>query len=215
MLNLLPVTSNNVMDSDYGSSLLTTKTEMDDLESEKEEGAILERDATKAAFLDAAGTKPTSNRQGVENCPAGTFSVGGANQCTVCDVGNYSTSGGVVGCIAMSTCGAGRYITTPSTSVTDTQCGDCVAGKATMGGDATSCTDCGTYSDEEGAAGCSTCTDCAIGQYISQDCTSEVGKFSSSGGAFGCTAESTCGARLYIMTPSTSTTNTECEDCHW
>ncbi|GMI02486.1 hypothetical protein TrLO_g50 [Triparma laevis f. longispina] len=52
MLNLLPVTSNNLM-VDYGPSLLTTKTGRGDLESEKEEGAMLGRAAVKDACLDA------------------------------------------------------------------------------------------------------------------------------------------------------------------
>ncbi|GMH88795.1 hypothetical protein TrVE_jg431 [Triparma verrucosa] len=90
-------------------------------------------------------------------CEAGTFSIGGSTECSHCEAGKYSGDQ-AVGCTAASTCGAGRFIKTPSTSTSNSECEDCAVGKASIGGQL-SCSDCdseGEYSDETGLPSCKT-----------------------------------------------------------
>ena len=105
-----------------------------------------------------AGHKPTSDRKGEEQCQAGRFSTGGAEQCTECDEGQSSAKG-AVGCSTCATCTAGRYLISICSPTSETECGDCLAGKVSMGGNAlecTSCTDDGQYSDTNLASACKT-----------------------------------------------------------
>ncbi|GMI07365.1 hypothetical protein TrVE_jg10071 [Triparma verrucosa] len=87
-----------------------------------------------------AGTKPTSDRRGVVTCPAGTYSTGGAEECSGCESGEISNAG-AAGCRNCAACGLGKY-QNAETASTETQCGDCVAGKASMGGAVNECTLC-------------------------------------------------------------------------
>ncbi|GMH66854.1 hypothetical protein TL16_g04527 [Triparma laevis f. inornata] len=105
-----------------------------------------------------ARMKPTTNHQGVEDCAAGTYSVGGANECSKCRSGETSAAG-AAGCSTCAVCEPGKYKILDCTTDTETQCGDCLKGQASMGGEATSCTECdsdGKYSDEDGASVCKT-----------------------------------------------------------
>ena len=117
----------------------------------------------------SAGKKPNLSHDDVENCPAGSFSVGGAEECTACETGK--TSGvGAAGCSTCATCPVGRYKISDCSTSEETQCGDCFSGTASMGGDATSCTPCldGFYSS---TAGSSTCFACTSGTYTNEDNT--------------------------------------------
>ncbi|GMI13746.1 hypothetical protein TrLO_g2474, partial [Triparma laevis f. longispina] len=96
-----------------------------------------------------AGTKPTSDRQGTENCSPGRYSTGGADECSECGIGETSDVG-AAGCRTCATCGLGKYQIAECTSASETQCRDCVAGKASMGGAVRECTRCdgpGEYSE--------------------------------------------------------------------
>jgi hypothetical protein len=78
--------------------------------------------------------------------------------CTDCAEGKYSSSEGAVGCTAASTCGAGKFTKSLSTSTSNSECEDCAIGKASIGGQL-SCGDCnseGEYSDETGLPSCKT-----------------------------------------------------------
>lgn len=103
-----------------------------------------------------AGYKPTEDRKGEEQCLEGAFSTGGAKDCTACSDGE--TSGrGAAGCSRCATCAVGRYMIISCSPITDTTCGDCLAGTSSMGGDATECTSCtkaGEYSDTDKANAC-------------------------------------------------------------
>ena len=88
----------------------------------------------------------------------GTFSTGGADECSVCTEGTTSEMG-AAGCSTCSTCSTGRYMINTCTPTADTQCKDCLAGTVSMGGDATECTSCtkrGEYSDSDKASACKT-----------------------------------------------------------
>ena len=101
------------------------------------------------------GTKPSPDRTGVENCAAGTYSLGGTTTCTPCESGKYSAEG-AVGCTSASTCGAGSRIATASTATSDAVCENCTLGKASKGG-SKSCRECsgeGEYSDESRLSAC-------------------------------------------------------------
>ncbi|GMH57850.1 hypothetical protein TrST_g5886 [Triparma strigata] len=94
-----------------------------------------------------AGKKPTYNRQDIENCSPGRYSVGGKIECDECDTGKFSTEG-AVGC---SLCEPGEI---PVSNV----CTKCEKGKYATFGSSTclSCDGPGEYSDE-GAGYCQTC----------------------------------------------------------
>ena len=96
-----------------------------------------------------AGHKPNTDRTGIDKCPSGTFSVGASDDCDSCKEDETSPEG-AAGCSTCATCAVGRYKIADCTSTTATQCGDCPAGQASMGGEATACTECnrpGQYSD--------------------------------------------------------------------
>ncbi|GMH74227.1 hypothetical protein TL16_g06408 [Triparma laevis f. inornata] len=96
-----------------------------------------------------AGTKPTPDRQGTEICSPGKYSIGGNDECSECGVGKTSDAG-AIGCRTCATCGLGKYQIAECTANTETECGDCVAGKASMGGTVSECARCdgpGEYSE--------------------------------------------------------------------
>ncbi|GMH86453.1 hypothetical protein TrVE_jg3945 [Triparma verrucosa] len=96
-----------------------------------------------------AGEKPTSDRQGVESCPAGKYSTGGNDECSECGSGETSDAG-AAGCRTCATCGLGKFQIAECTADAETQCGDCIAGKASMGGAVSDCNFCdgpGEYSE--------------------------------------------------------------------
>eukprot|EP00520_Triparma_pacifica_P000598 CAMPEP_0118644850 /NCGR_PEP_ID=MMETSP0785-20121206/7171_1 /TAXON_ID=91992 /ORGANISM="Bolidomonas pacifica, Strain CCMP 1866" /LENGTH=923 /DNA_ID=CAMNT_0006536661 /DNA_START=204 /DNA_END=2971 /DNA_ORIENTATION=- len=80
-----------------------------------------------------AGFKPTEDRKGEEQCLEGTFSTGGAEECTACGTGETSGKG-AAGCSRCATCAAGRYMISSCSPTKETECGDCLAGTASMGG---------------------------------------------------------------------------------
>ena len=91
-----------------------------------------------------------------EDCTAGRYSIGGTVGCTECESGKYTTTTKAVGCTLATTCGVGKYIKSPSTATTDTECEVCTKGSASAG-DQVACTLCdgkGVYSDEDGATAC-------------------------------------------------------------
>ncbi|GMH82603.1 hypothetical protein TrST_g12511 [Triparma strigata] len=104
-----------------------------------------------------AGKTPTANRQSIESCEAGTYFVGGANECSACGPGERSEEG-AAGCSTCAVCEPGKYKISDCSSDTPTQCGDCLKGKASMGGEAANCTSCqnGKFSDVERASVCKT-----------------------------------------------------------
>jgi len=118
-------------------------------------------DTSKSASCKTApaGHKPNDDRNGLEKCTPGTFSVGGSDTCESCGEDETSVEEGAAGCSNCATCTAGRYKIASCTSTTATQCGDCSAGQASMGGEATACTECngpGQYSDEALSSACMT-----------------------------------------------------------
>ena len=120
------------------------------------EGQYSDTEGAAVCEIAPSGTKPSPDRTGVRNCAAGTYSVGGTTTCAPCESGKYSAEG-AFGCTSASTCGAGTRIKTASTATTDTVCEDCSIGQASMGGQATTCTECnnsGQYSDEPLSAAC-------------------------------------------------------------
>ncbi|GMH49413.1 hypothetical protein TL16_g00510 [Triparma laevis f. inornata] len=119
-------------------------------------GQYSDEDNASVCKTSAAGKKPTENREDIENCAAGRYSVGAADVCEACESGETSAAG-AAGCSTCATCSVGRYKISDCTISSETDCGDCVAGKASMGGDATTCDDCdgeGQYSDDSLAAAC-------------------------------------------------------------
>ncbi|GMH88080.1 hypothetical protein TL16_g11053, partial [Triparma laevis f. inornata] len=118
-------------------------------------GKYSDVDGASVCKTASAGTKPNEARDGVESCAPGTISVGGADECSVCNAGETSGEG-AAGCRTCATCGLGTYQIAECTSEVETQCGVCVAGKASMGGAVEACTECdgpGEYS-EGGASVC-------------------------------------------------------------
>ncbi|GMH50627.1 hypothetical protein TL16_g00828 [Triparma laevis f. inornata] len=110
-----------------------------------------------------AGKKPTSNRQGTENCPPGTFSAGGKTECVQYESGKFSSEG-AVGC---SQCEPGEVPVATLvknarwyTSTDQTECLLCPAGRIS-GVSASSCTVCeeGKYAENEGNTECKFCDD--------------------------------------------------------
>ncbi|GMH96172.1 hypothetical protein TL16_g13280, partial [Triparma laevis f. inornata] len=92
-----------------------------------------------------AGKKPTSDRQHVESCPLGKFSLGGQDECTPCDgEGQYADETGLSACKSapagkkptsdrqnVENCPAGTY----STGATDIDgCKECPAGEHSLEG---------------------------------------------------------------------------------
>ena len=97
-----------------------------------------------------AGYKPRDDRKGEEQCPAGQYSTGGADDCSECGEGETS-SAGAAGCSTCATCATGRYMISACTPTTETLCGACLAGTASIGGAVTECTPCnvdGKYSEK-------------------------------------------------------------------
>ena len=97
-----------------------------------------------------AGYKPTADRKGEEQCQAGKYSTGGADECLQCGEGETS-SAGAAGCSTCATCATGRYMIKACTSTSETLCGACLAGTASIGGAVTECTPCnvdGKYSEK-------------------------------------------------------------------
>ncbi|GMH70768.1 hypothetical protein TL16_g05490 [Triparma laevis f. inornata] len=122
------------------------------------EGQYADETGLPACKTAPAGTKPTLNRQGIESCDAGGFSVGGADDCSGCESGKTSQAA-AAGCSSCATCEVGKHKIQDCTTDTETECESCPAGKASMGGDVTSCTECnsgGTYSREDDSSACLT-----------------------------------------------------------
>ncbi|GMI03344.1 hypothetical protein TrLO_g13981 [Triparma laevis f. longispina] len=111
-------------------------------------GEYADETGLNACKIAPAGSKPTAEHDGVEDCPASTYSVGGTSECTPCEFGTFSSPGSV-GC---KSCDPGEI---PIDSV----CVKCEAGSYASFG-ATVCVPCdlsaGEYSDE-GAGYCAKC----------------------------------------------------------
>ncbi|GMH88575.1 hypothetical protein TrST_g11202 [Triparma strigata] len=195
------------------------------------DGQYADRTESSVCKTAPAGKKPTTNHQDVENCAAGTYSVGGANECSDCGAGETSAAG-AAGCSTCAVCEPGKYKISDCSSDTETQCGDCLKGKASMGGEATSCTECdsdGKYSDEDNASVCKTAPagkkptlnrqnieDCAAGKYSTggaNECSECRSGETSDAGAAGCRTCATCGLGKYRIADCTSEVETQCGDC--
>ena len=122
------------------------------------DGEYSDEDRASSCKTAPAGHKPNAYRTGLDVCPSGAFSVGGSDTCQSCEEGETSVEG-AAGCSTCATCAVGRYKISDCTLTAGTQCGDCSAGQASMGGGATSCTECsgpGQYSDESLSSACKT-----------------------------------------------------------
>ena len=120
------------------------------------EGQYSNVEGTAVCKTAPAGRKPNSDRTGLVKCTSGTYSVGGSDTCLSCGDGETSSEG-AAGCATCATCGVGRYKIGDCSPSNETLCGDCAAGQASMGGEATSCIECtgpGQYSDEALSAAC-------------------------------------------------------------
>ncbi|GMH77265.1 hypothetical protein TrLO_g2296, partial [Triparma laevis f. longispina] len=110
-------------------------------------GKYTDEDNASVCKTAPAGKKPTANRQDIENCSPGRYSVGGKTECDECEIGKFSSEG-AVGC---SQCDPGEI-------PIGNMCTKCAKGKhATFG--SSSCDPCdgpGEYSDE-GAGYCEKC----------------------------------------------------------
>ena len=143
-------------------------------------------------------------------CSAGTFrsncSGSSIGNCTACTPNHRCSAGnGAPIPHAVTTCPAGRFLSTVPSSTTDGVCSQCTAGKYKVGvSAATSCTDClaGTASAALGATTIANCTSCV------------AGKYSSLNGSDTCiTCENpTCASTLYRV-DCTQTSDTECRSC--
>jgi hypothetical protein len=115
------------------------------------EGKYNDEDGAAFCKTAKAGYKPKENRKGEEICPAGTYSTGGADECSDC--GDGETSGaGAAGCSTCASCATGKYMIKACTPTSETECGDCLAGTVSTGGAVTECTSCtadGEYSDTD------------------------------------------------------------------
>lgn len=114
-----------------------------------------------------AGKKPNSDRTGVELCAPGRYSVGGADECSECEVGKTSQEGDV-GCSSCVVCGTGKYKISDCTPAVETQCGDCPKNTHSLSG-ATSISGCKTC-DEGGYSnpGSGYCEQCLTGKYYDE-----------------------------------------------
>jgi hypothetical protein len=120
-----------------------------------------------------AGSKPSSDRKGEEQCLAGTYSTGGANECMDCDPGFISNDPDGAG--FCSPCPAG-YFTNPSqtaclpcspgsiSGIAATHCDACEVGKFASGSNNTGCLFCddkdflkGSTTNSTGATSSSSC----------------------------------------------------------
>ena len=118
------------------------------------------------------------------------------------------------------------------TPTTETECGDCLAGTASIGGTVTECTPCnvdGKYSISDNASFCLTAKagykptedrkgeeKCQAGRFSTggaEDCSDCGAGETSKVGAAGCSRCSTCAAGKYMINSCTPTTETECRDC--
>ena len=106
------------------------------------------------AALSGYYTTPTSAAEGQRvdqiPCEAGFACVGGVREECV-EGSTYQPNPSQTSCLTCSTCPTGTYMINSCTSTSDTECGDCLAGTASMGGTATECTACtayGEYSDK-------------------------------------------------------------------
>ena len=140
-------------------------------------GQYSDESLSSACKTAPAGHKPTSDRTTVEPCAAGTYSVGGASECTECEARKFSAQG-AVGCTAATTCVAGTRTKNASTRTSDTVCEDCAAGAYSTGGTA-ECTKCesGKYSTATKAVGCTLATTCGVGTRIKTASTSTSNTF--------------------------------------
>ena len=87
-----------------------------------------------------------ADHQGIESCTSGEYSTGAADTCVDCASGKTCAAG----CRPCLTCGLGKYQTAVRSPTAETQCGDCVAGKASFGRAVSECTTCSSdvkYSD--------------------------------------------------------------------
>jgi len=161
-----------------------------------------------------SGHKPNGDRTDFVKCPAGRFSLGGTDTCTVCGVGKRSIEG-AAGCSPCISCAIGRYLVAECTTEIETECADCLAGTASMGGDARACTECagaGEYSDIDRASACKTAP---AGFKPNSDRTSLVpcpaGKFS----VGGTTLCSSCDSNQYSQTTDDGATITGASSCQY
>ena len=97
-----------------------------------QEGKFSDERGSSVCKIAPPGKKPANTRTEVIPCPAGTWSIGGVDECTECESGKYSSDSAFT-CTAARICGAGERIFTPSTTTSDTICEDCPAGKASSG----------------------------------------------------------------------------------
>jgi len=185
----------------------------------------------KACKIAPAGKKPTSDHRSVVNCDAGSYSVGNANACLLCESGKTSNAG-APGCSTCTTCAVGKRKVADCSPGEETVCEDCTAGKASMGGDATSCTECssgGLYSDTDNASFCKTAPAgkkptgdrqgvevCPAGTFSTgavDACNACGPGETSDAGAAGCRTCATCGLGKYQIAECTSEVETQCGDC--
>ncbi|GMH78676.1 hypothetical protein TL16_g07898 [Triparma laevis f. inornata] len=126
-------------------------------------------DASKLTACKTApsGKKPNSDRTGVGPCAPGTYSVGGADECSECEAGKMSEVG-AVGCSTCTVCGTGKYKIADCTNEVETQCGDCPKNTFTISGatNINGCEECtdGGYSKP----GSGYCEQCLTGKYYDE-----------------------------------------------
>ncbi|GMH85601.1 hypothetical protein TrST_g3602 [Triparma strigata] len=131
-----------------------------------------------------AGAKPTSDRHGVESCPAGKFSTGGEDECSECG-SDKTSNAGAAGCRTCATCGTGKYKISDCSPGTETQCSDCPKNTFTISGasDINGCEDCANGGHSQPGSGY--CENCLTGTYFDEDdneCKAcPQGKFSDTG----------------------------------
>ena len=121
-------------------------------------GEYSDAEGSAVCRMAPAGHEPNADRTGVTMCTPGTYTVGGSDSCESCGEGETSSEG-AAGCSTCASCAVGRYKIAGCSPSSETQCGDCSAGQASMGGEATACTECngpGQYSDEALSSACKT-----------------------------------------------------------
>ncbi|GMH69242.1 hypothetical protein TrST_g1107 [Triparma strigata] len=124
-----------------------------------------------------AGTIPTSNREDIEQCPRNTFSIGAADECTVCANGGHSKPGSP----ACEICLSGKYYDEPSN-----ECKLCPKNTFTISGatDINGCEDCPAGGHSQPGSGY--CDQCRSGKYYEEQNNScelcPAGKYTATGG---------------------------------
>ncbi|GMH76471.1 hypothetical protein TrST_g1986 [Triparma strigata] len=132
------------------------------------EGQYADEPGLSFCKTSVAGTKPATNRLGVENCPPGRYSLGGTNGCLDCAPGKVSEEG-AAGCSNCGKCGPGTYKISDCSESLDTQCELCPQNTFSITGaeDLAGCQVCADGGHSQPGSGY--CEQCLTGKYFDEE----------------------------------------------